>query len=337
MQATLPMAFVLEQEGTFKQERIMNCPKNLLTTLLPLFAFLPFFSGAQSQCDSLSTLEPCLVTVDSMNNNVVVWEKENNTNEAPVDSFIIYRNINGTFERVASVDGDSLSRWVDTDPDVKPVQTHYQYKVAKKDTCGNVGPLGKRHRTIHLTVNLDVNNCPFLEWSGYIGFNPVKGHVLRDTVGDGEYTVIDTINPPSASYTDTEICGALPDSLGYRVEAIPQDPCQATRSEDYNSSRSNRGTIQGPAGMWGPDPEPDPLEVRRIHGKQGGFEIQIPDQRKAYRYQVFDITGQKVHTGKIPRSSGVTHGLDLSANDAGIYFLSLRSQEARWTSKLLRR
>ncbi len=311
-------------------KNLLNGMRYKQSALFLLVGLLLPFLG-KTQCGNLVPPEPCLVTVDSNDNNVVVWEDEENS---AVDSFFCYREIGSTPTQLAGVSADSLGVWSDSDPDKTDSA---RYFLAKSDTCGNRSPIGTYHRTIFLTTALNNDFCVELFWSPYVGFTPTGGVILRDTTGTGEnFELIDSIAPGTTSYEDFEMCSPLPDSIVYVIKVFPPDTCTATRAEDYNSSRSNRGTITstgisehsgGPGAV---------LKASPLPGKTGVFKLVLPDKDRDYKYRITDITGRVIQKGAIHAKGDPTYTLEIADRSRGVYFIDLSSSGHRWSTRILR-
>src|SRR6185437_4433252 len=139
---------------------------------------------------TLSAPEICMVTTDTFFvNNVVYWDKTLYTN---ADSFIVYRLSSGTYLYIGAVSKDS-SQLTDTKRSIggpnggDPNITSWRYKLAIKDTCGNISAMSPYHET----VNIQQNNQN-LSWNAYAvespQTNPVNSYeVLRDSLGIGDW------------------------------------------------------------------------------------------------------------------------------------------------------
>ena len=172
----------------------------------------------------------CMLTVDSFNHNVVIWEK-------PVVSHIkgynIYRNIAGTYSSIAFVPYASLSQYVDLTFGVDPTITSYRYKVSAVDSCGNESALSPYHQTIHLTSNLGVGNVINLLWDNYQGFAFSYNRILRDSTFTGHWQVMDSVSSTNFSWTDLHppVSGA-----NYIIEIVTPSPCITTMRQSGNNN-----------------------------------------------------------------------------------------------------
>jgi len=113
----------------------------------------------QTSCSGLGSPAICLVTVDSVSkNNIIYWDKTPFVNVA--DSFIVYREVSsGLYKPIGSQPYSAMSMFVDTIrhkykfpyTDGDPNKGTYRYKIQYKDTCGGYSQLSRYHNTIYVT------------------------------------------------------------------------------------------------------------------------------------------------------------------------------------------
>ncbi len=184
----------------------------------------------------------CIVTVDSVTGkNLVVWEKPVTL---AINSFNVYREStqSGVYFLVGNVAYDSLSLF--RDPVANPLIRSWRYKLTTVDTCGNISMPSPVHKTMHLTINLGLSNTINLIWDNYEGFPFSTYYIYRYKPQTG-WNLIDSVPSNLTSYTDYNPPSFY--GLQYLVEAVPSDVCSATKSENHNSSRSNRSSSAAPA------------------------------------------------------------------------------------------
>lgn len=168
--------------------------------------------------------EICLVSVNSNNNNQVIWEK---THDLGIDTYNIYREtINvGEYEIIGTVPFDSLSILIDTTSYAN--QRSYQYKLSIVDTCDNESEKSFYHRTMLLKVNVGIGAYN-LEWDEYIyeggGFTFSKFYILRGPSLDN-LQIIYSIGANYFSYIDDDPPEGL---LYYQVAGVKPDGCNPT-------------------------------------------------------------------------------------------------------------
>jgi len=183
----------------------------------------------------------CLISVDSTSTqNKVVWEKP--ITQA-IDSFMVYREFGtGNYGIVGSVPYDSLSQFYDNTVGVNPNITSYRYKISAIDTCGNESQLSDFHETMHLSTNLAPNGNVNLIWDAYEGFPVIYYRILRDSTFSNNWEVLDSVSNNVFIWTDIN-----PPTNGadYVIDVIAPFGCTSTKSQDHNSTRSNRANILG--------------------------------------------------------------------------------------------
>jgi len=229
---TSPFTYAWSSSGTSSSE----------TGLAPGdYAITVTDSSGCTASDSISVavgvpgIEICIITVDTTSTmNIVVWDKP-----APngIDSFRIYRDIVGTYTLVGSQPYGDLSEFMDTTNGINPNTTSYRYKISIVDSCGNEGALSDYHETMHLLVNLGVPPAMNLVWDNYEGITFSYYRILRDTTGTESWEAIDSVSTTNFTYSD-----ATPpqtSTLRYAIEVVHPDGCVASKSKNYNSSKSN--------------------------------------------------------------------------------------------------
>jgi PKD repeat protein len=218
----------------------------------------------------------CMVTVDPVSQrNVIVWDKP--AVQGNVASYNIYKESSqsGLYFLVGNTPYDSLSSFVDYSAD--PSIRSWRYKITAVDSCGNESEYSPIHKTIHLTNNMGISGEVNLIWDYYSGMNYSTINLWRYSSVDG-WNLIQAMPSNLTSYTDaTPPSGAS--SLAYIIEAIPDNPCTATRAVNHNTTRSNRtSAIQGPvsgindisAETWMnvfPNPASDQVQVSFMAGE----------------------------------------------------------------------
>ncbi len=251
----------------------------------------------------------CLVTVDSMNHNVIVWEKAIATNIA---GYNIYRNVVGAYSLIGYVPYDSLSEFVDMTFGVDPNITSYRYEISAVDTCGNESPLSSYHQTIHLTSNLGVGGDVNLIWDNYQGFAYSYNRILRDSTFNGNWQVLDSVASTNFTWTDLN---APTDSARYVIEVISPTSCTSTRAI-INTSRSNVRNQAAPMSIGIGETEIVSAQVFP-NPASDVLNIVFPFTGKKTRVDVFDAQGKLVHQSQM---NSHTHQLNVRDMSEGIYF-----------------
>lgn len=180
------------------------------------------------------TPEICMVTVDDPGlNNIVYWDK---ASYAGADTFFVYREVsNNNYQIIGKVPYDSLSMFIDTVraqyfPNTgDPRMSAYKYKLAIKDTCGNLGAKSLFHKTTFLQDQLNGN----FNWNHYeIEGQPLPVPTLtsylflRDNNSDGNFET--TIGSTNASLTTDPQYFSFQFVADWRIETQWSIACDAT-------------------------------------------------------------------------------------------------------------
>ena len=262
--------------------------------------------------------EICLITVDSTSTkNIIVWQKPVTT---AIDSFKVYRDIVGTYTHIGSVPYDSLSQFIDTTNGINPNITSYRYKISTVDTCGNESTLSAHHETIHLTSNVGTSGEANLIWDDYEGFSFTFYRILRDTMGNGNFEVIDSVSSTNFTYTDLN---TFIGNTYYAIEVVPPSTCTATKSaENYNSSRSN---INQKANL-GPSADFTASQTAVTQGNAVNFTDQSLYAPTSWQW---------TFTGGTPANSTSKNPV-ITYNDTGCYDVTLVVSNANGTDSIIK-
>jgi hypothetical protein len=184
----------------------------------------------------------CMITTDSASNynyNIIYWDKTSYSN---VDSFIVYRKdaISSTYLRIGAVSKDSLSEFMDTAFSIggpnggNPLYSSWTYKLAIRDTCGNVSAQSPYHQTMFVQ-----ESGANFSWNAYTiestQTNPVTGYsFLRDNNNTGSWQVL--VNTTALSTTDPNY-STYPNG-NWRVDAIGFS-CTPSLSLGHNNQIEN--------------------------------------------------------------------------------------------------
>jgi len=187
-----------------------------------------------------SLLQPpeiCIVGVDSLNHNRIIWER---SNSALVDSFFIYRESTaaGVYNKIGQVDNSQPSIFVDTNSN--PAIRAYRYRLTASDTCGSETSMSPYHKTMHLTINAGLNGAWNLIWDGYVGF-PFGSYIIYRGTTPSNITLLTQLPSTLSSYTDLNPPSG---TVFYQIEVLKANGCYPDSiftkvNTNYNSSRSN--------------------------------------------------------------------------------------------------
>jgi hypothetical protein len=216
------------------------------------------------QCDSIITVnltivptdapEICMVSVDSAGiNNVIYWDK---TVYPSADTFYVYREIqNNNYQIIGTLPFSANSQFVDTvralyfpntgDPKI----SSSRYKLAFRDTCGNLSSLGRYHRTMFLQDQMNGN----FNWNHYEIENetsPVAAlttyYFLRDNNLDGIFESV--IGSTTSNLATDPSYSTFQNTADWRIETSWSIQCEGTKKLTEKSllttSKSNRRNYQ---------------------------------------------------------------------------------------------
>lgn len=278
---------------------------------------------------NLSAAEICMVTVDTVTDgNIVVWTKDYGLGIAEYE---IYREtaVYNQFQYLGTVPFDSLSQYLDTtaNPDVHS----YKYKVRTIDSCANASDFLALHKTIHLNAVLNTSNEVELNWDDYIGIAYTDFHIYRNhpTTGWQEIAVVaSTVH----NYTDPNYPSIT--GLDYSIVVIPSSPCTAEKSQDHNSTRSNKVNIAPgvptDAGISSSDMSynvyPNPTK--------GILNLRLSSQTSNVEVIMQDLNGKVVKLFNVGQQP--LHQLDISDLESGVYFLDVRIDGASNVTKVVK-
>jgi len=270
----------------------------------------------------VSPIDICVVTVDSIGENVVNWNKPAAGN---IDGFKIYRNIAGVYTPVGYRDYDSLSYYVDTDFGVDPAVTSYRYKVSVVDTCGAESDLSGFHETIHLTSNVGTGGEVNLIWDDYEGFSFGFYDILRDSTGTEDWEVIGTVPFTNFTFIDFNVPSSGAD---YMIEVVTPAFCDATKAiGDFNSSRSNRKSgVANVSGIF--DAEALALNMY----PNPATNMLYVEANMAYasdvNFSILDYTGKLILTENDQNLAGsIRKGIDIESLPVGYYILEFATAD----------
>ncbi len=175
----------------------------------------------------------CMVTVDSATNqNEIIWES---AYTAGVDYYKVYKegSQSNVYTEIGTVDITEPTLFVDENSDV--TQRAWRYKISVVDVCGVESDLSEHHKTMHLTINMGINNAINLIWDEYEGFDYETYYIHRRS--DSGWELLDSVPANITSYTDQD--PILNEYLYYMIEIKHPDGCDPGDKADKNTSKSN--------------------------------------------------------------------------------------------------
>ncbi len=271
---------------------------------------------------TVDPVEICVVTVDTLNQNVLNWAKPIASNLA---GFNIYRNIAGSYQQIGFRDYDSLSYYIDTDFGVDPTVTSYRYKISAVDTCGNESDLSDFHETIHLTSNVGVGGEVNLIWDNYEGFSFGFYYILRDSTFSNNWQTLDSVSPTNFTYTDLNVPAI---GAAYAIQVATPILCDATKAVgDFNSSRSNSAqNAKAPTGI-------EELELAsKVYPNPVKDQLTIEVSNSTLiELQLYDMQGRLVRSVS---ANGNSTKLDVQDLNTGMYLLRVITEHGSFDERI---
>jgi len=291
-----------------------------------------------------STPAICAVTVDSLSKyNVMVWDK---TSYPTTDTFFIYRDTaNNNYAIIGKVPYNSLSQFTDTVRHLyaangDPNASTWKYKIAVKDTCGNISTMSPYHKTLFIQ-----NSSGNFTWNQYEieGVNtgggvpvPALQNYLfqRDNLSNGTWQTIQTLSASSLAYTDPAY-STYQSTGAWRVKTVWSISCLPTLIKDpvpdattINNSKSNTFKTNAPTSV-----NESLLESSvNIFPNPNSGEFQVVSS--AFKFQnvdIYNLYGEKIYSQSVNNKSCI---VTLDAPN-GIYFLKLISDKGTAVKKMI--
>jgi hypothetical protein len=283
----------------------------------------------------------CSATVDSLSqNNVIYWDK---TLTPAADTFYIYRDTaNYNYAVVGKVPYSALSEYTDTARSVcvvvngDPQVTYYKYKLAYKDTCGNMSPMSPYHQTVFM-----YHTGSLFQWNHYEIEGqtiPVPGltqyRLMRDNFGTGTYTLAAGASASSTLISDPQYANYVT-TADWRIETQWNIVCTPVQRQGNNevmgtivkskSNITNNKTtgVKGEAVQFAVYPNPS----------SGVFRVSSGSFKGAASITVTSLLGEVVYAAII--TSG-RHEIDLSGHPAGAYLVHITADRFHAIKKLVR-
>jgi hypothetical protein len=272
----------------------------------------------------------CMVSVDSSNHNLILWDQ---LNDALYDSVFIYKESSQSdfYKKIGSV--SALDTSLFSDVESNPAQNASRYKISALDTCGFETDLSNYHKTLYLTISLGTNGTRILNWDSYEGFDYSTIHIYR---GNSKKDLVKIAEQASNTFTYTD-----PDHSGnknyYQIEIFNPFPCSVNSSSskkyagtgNYESTKSNivsseeltsLALIEKSNFEIYPNPATNALYVKTNGGNEIKISILSTDGKviKSNRYQNENIE------------------IDISDLNTGIYILRFENQDNLISKKFVK-
>ncbi|MDP2386783.1 MAG: PKD domain-containing protein [Bacteroidota bacterium] len=299
--------------------------------------------GSDTICNNLflfcsSGLTPgiCVATVDTTSSyNIIYWDK---TGYATSDTFLVYRDTaNNNYALIGWIAYDSLSEFNDTvralyaangDPNV----SSWRYKLAVKDSCGNVSAMSPYHQTMFMQ-----NNSGNFSWNHYqiegqsTPVPSLTGYVCaRDDNSTNNWAAIQSISASSIAYTDPQYATFV-NTASWRINTAWNTACVSTRGA-INTSRSN---IRSPSSLVGIKSE-DRNQISQIkvypNPATDFITIEIMDLKTEASFEIQNMLGQVVYKVKTRQ---IKNTVNTAALQNGVYVLKTNIGGKVYSTKLI--
>ena len=277
---------------------------------------------------TLSAPEICMVTTDSFFvNNVVYWDKTLYLN---ADSFIVYRLSAGNYLYVGAVSKDSsqltdIKRSIGGPNGGDPNVSSWKYKLAIKDTCGNVSTMSPYHETI----NIQQNNQN-LSWNSYAiespQLNPVNNYqVLRDSLGINDWHVF--VNTSGLSTNDPNY--SIYPNANYRVDALgfacnPTLKLANGNNNTFAAKVRSRSNINNNRHSGIKQAGENNLISVYPNPSNGNFSVNVVNTENA-SIEVYNSLGEKIYAKPLTAN---TENINMEKFNSGVYFIYVKQNGA---------
>ncbi len=271
---------------------------------------------------SIDVPEICMVGVDTSNKNMIVWEQTLLSN---VDSVYIYKEtlVTDVYEKIGAVANVTTNYFTDTasDPDIQS----NKYKISYSGNCDLESDLSGAHKTLHLTINQGQNNIWNLIWESYEGFDVSTYRIYRGTTK----TDLELIGTSSASNTQYSDLTAPEGTVYYQLEVVAPNDCSQLKSTSYSVSRSNIVGYEAKSGITS-----SIINDLTFYPNPVGNEVTIKvDNLANGNVNIINSNGAVMLYSEL--SSEATT-IDLSALQAGVYYMQVISDKGTVVKKLLK-
>jgi hypothetical protein len=274
----------------------------------------------------------CMVSVDSSNHNLILWDQ---LNDALYDSVYIYKESSQSdfYNKIGSVSALESSIFVDTESSPAQNQNASRYKISALDTCGYETELSSYHKTLHLTISSGTSGNRTLTWDRYEGFDYSTVHIYR---GNSKKDLVKIADQPGNTFTYTDL-----DHIGnknyYQIEISNPFPCSVNSSSskkyagtgNYESTKSNivsseeltsLALIEKSNFEIYPNPAINALYVKT----NGGNEIKI---------SILSTDGKVIQSNRYQNEN---IEIDISDLNRGIYILRFENQDNLISKKFVK-
>jgi len=268
----------------------------------------------------------CMVTTDSASNynyNMIVWDKTSYNN---VDSFIVYRYdvTSSSYLRIGAVSKNSLSEFKDSLFNIggpnggNPLYSSWRYKLAIRDTCGNIGAMSPYHETMFVQ-----ESGATFSWNAYVGASVTGYSFLRDDNNTGAWHVL--VNTAGLSSTDPGYSG-YPNG-NWRVDALgfnctPTLRLAGNNNNTLNTSKKSHSNTSKPTAV-GINQISNNNNQLSIYPNPSSNSIIIQSATELGAISIYNALGELVLQTK---SKNMQEQIDLNKLPAGVYTINVQGK-----------
>jgi len=312
------------------------------TTIYTVTISIPGCTSATA-VDTVKVLPPatpniCEVTSDSSSTyNILYWDK---TPYNVTDSFIVYRETTtNTYTRIGAVPHAALSEYTDTARSIGPANGDpnvgtYRYKMAVKDSCGNVSALSPYHNSVYF---IDLQTGTFT-WNLYAVENqttPVtQFNLLRDNLNNGVWIIIGTVTGTQTTLNDPQY-STHQGLANWRVEAQgfnctptskQANGIQGAVVKSKSNITNNRviGIKNNALNAIGIYPNPN----------NGNFVIDFGNMTGKVSIKVISLLGEEVYSANVSATDKLP--VDMSAYQNGVYVVQINNNSSIATKRIIK-
>jgi len=272
----------------------------------------------------------CLVSVDTINKNIIYWEKPESIS---VDSFFIYKEINVTnvYQKIGATGYNEENKYIDSSS--FPYIQSNKYKISLMDSCNFESDMSLAHKTIHLTINQGLNNSWNLIWEHYEGFEVSTYYIYRGT-DNRNLQLIGTTAGSSTQYSDYTAPSGF---VFYQIEVISPFQCDISEFKStqitLNTSRSNIATNS----QMGFEETNFQSNIFSIHPNPFNDRILIElesNNSKNGIIEITDFTGKRIKTLDLISSK---IEINTSTLSNGFYIIRIKTDNDILTQKIVKK
>jgi hypothetical protein len=256
----------------------------------------------------------CVVSVEN-EHNVLSWEKDQ-----PVSSYNIYREeaAANLYELQANIPYDSLSIW--TDISSCPRESSYSYRISAIDMFGHETDMSDAHKTMHLTINQEIDGQWNLSWTEYEGTDYTTCIIYRGTEASNLQQIDEIPFGNNTTYTDET---APEGDVYYQVGILLSTPC--------NPTKNNHIALSNMATNSGVNIHVNNVDDIKMFAHNGKLTVNSESYIK--EVQIYDITGRLLQTATVNGNNSI---INISSFASGIYIVRVNAENGSVTRKVLK-